>query len=220
MKLLGLALALGTLAIVPTADASAGGHTTCVGHGKHCYATIQAAVNAARDGDTVAVAPGRYAGGITIDKSIRLAGAGARSTVIKGGGPVLRIGAFEAPDPPTVTISGVTITGGLTTSDPTSERYGKHGVVAFGGGIEVGFAADGGPGAALTVKDSVITRNTAAPTATVPSQVADCPGGVSCPFGWAKGGGIDSAGPVTLKNTVVSDNTAGGVGSDAVGGGV
>jgi len=43
---------------------------------------------------------------------------------------------------------------------------------------------------------------------------------VTCPFAWAKGGGIDSAGPLTLKHTVVSDNTAAGVASDAVGGGI
>ena len=220
MKRLCIGVVLGLLAVAPTGLASSGGRTLCVGHGYRCLATIQAAVDAAHDGDTVAVAPGRYAGGITIDKSIRLAGAGARETVIKGGGPVVTVGAYLAPDPPTVTISGVTITGGRVTSSPASESYGKPGVVAFGGGIEVSFSADRGPGAALTVTDSVITGNTAAPTATVPSQVVACPGGVSCPFAWAKGGGIDSAGPLSLRNTVVSDNTAGGVGSDAVGGGI
>jgi hypothetical protein len=219
-KLVTALLLLGSLLAAAPAAASTPGHKLCVGSKKGCHRTIQAAVDAAHDGDTIAVAPGRYAGGVTIDKSIRLVGAGARATVIKGGGPVLTIGRYLAPDPPTVTISGVTITGGVVTSSPASAEYGKEGVVAFGGGIEVSFSADHGPGATLTVKDSVITGNRAAPTASVPSQVAACPGGISCPFAWAKGGGIDSAGPLTLNNTVVSDNTAGGVASDAVGGGI
>src|SRR5690242_8343477 len=175
MKPLSAALALAALALAPAADASQGARTLCVGHGKRCYPTIQAAVDAAHDGDTIALAPGRYAGGVTIDKSITLAGAGARSTFIKGGGPVLTIGKYLAPDPPTVTIAGVTISGGRNTSSPQSEYYGKQGVVAYGGGIEVSFSKDGGPGGALTVKNSVITGNSATPTATVPSQVVSCP---------------------------------------------
>jgi hypothetical protein len=193
--------------------------TLCVGDGHGCYTRIQAAVDAADDGDTVKVGRGRFAGGVTIDKSIRLVGRGAKATVIRGGGPVLTIGEHLAPDPPTVTISGVTVTGGSTTSSPDSERFGKPGVLAFGGGIEVSFSADFGPGAAVTIRDSVITRNRVAPTATVPSGNATCPGG-PCPFAWAKGGGIDTAGPLTLVDTVVSDNSAGGVASDAVGGGI
>ena len=193
--------------------------TLCVGHGHGCYSSIQSAVNAAHDGDTIAVGRGRFPGGVTIDKSIKLAGRGARATIIKGGGPVLTIGLYLAPDPPAVTISGVTITGGLTTSSPQSEDVGDQNVIALGGGIAVPFSADGGRGAAVTIKDSVITRNRVAPTATVPSGNATCPDG-PCPFAWAKGGGIDTAGPLTLKNTVVSDNSAGGVASDAVGGGI
>ena len=207
------------IAVLAFAAPASAKQTLCVGHGHGCYASIQAAVNAAHDGDTIAVGRGRFAGGVTIDKSIRLAGQGARATIIKGGGPVLTIGRYLAPDPPTVTISGVTITGGLTTTSGQSDTVGGQNVIALGGGIAVPFSADGGPGAAVTIKDSVITRNRVAPTATVPSGNATCPDG-PCPFAWAKGGGIDTAGPLTLKNTVVSDNSAAGVASDAIGGGI
>ena len=205
MKRLCIGVVLGLLAVAPTGLASSGGRTLCVGHGHYCYATIQAAVDAAHDGDRVAVAPGRYAGGITIDKSIRLAGAGARATVIRGGGPVVTVGAYLAPTPPTVTISGVTITGGVTTTSPASAEYGKPGVVAFGGGIEVPFSADHGAGAALTLKDSVVADNRVGPRATVPSQVAACPGGVD-----AVGGGISiwATGSLTVVNSRLSGNRA------------
>ena len=212
-------LLLGSLLAAAPTSASASAHKLCVGHKHGCYSSIQAAVDAAHDGDTIAVAPGTFAGGVTIDKSIRLVGAGARATEIKGGGPVLTIGKHLAPDPPTVTISGVTITGGVTSSSPVSQEFGKAGVVAFGGGIEISNSADFGVGATVTIENSVITHNRVAPTATVPSGRATCPDG-SCPFAWAKGGGIDTTGPLTLKNTTVSDNTAAGVASDANGGGI
>ena len=35
--------------------------TLCVGTGSGCYSTIQAAVNAAHDGDRIAIGPGTYA---------------------------------------------------------------------------------------------------------------------------------------------------------------
>jgi hypothetical protein len=44
--------------------------------GRGCFAA-QPAIAAAADGDTITLAPGTYAGGITIDKSIRVQGAGA-----------------------------------------------------------------------------------------------------------------------------------------------
>src|SRR5262245_7817635 len=72
--------------------------TLCVGKKPGCYATIQAAVDAAHDGDTITVAPGTYAGGISIDKSIRLTGAAAAATTIRGGGPVITIGS-DGSDP-------------------------------------------------------------------------------------------------------------------------
>ena len=93
-----------------------------------CFATLQAAVAAAHDGDTIHVRRGTFAGGVTIDKSVALVGAGSHSTIIAGGGPVLTI--FREPDPEklTVSIRGVTITGGVNDSEPDLE-------VTFGGGI-------------------------------------------------------------------------------------
>src|SRR5262245_3643116 len=198
----------------------------CVGGGPGCYATIQAAVDAAHRGDTIAVEPGTFAGGVTIDVSIRLVGAGAGRTIISGGGPVLTIGEFGASDEPTVSIDGVTITGGVTRSSPESTPFtGQEGVFAAGGGVEIPPNADFSGGATVTIANSVISGNRVAPTDTVPGD-ADCPGGDKCPFAFAGGGGIDSWGTLTLSNTTVSNNRIGSasglstIASDADGGAI
>jgi hypothetical protein len=77
------------------------------------FRQIAPAVAAARSGDTIQVGPGTYTGGVTIGISVHLLGAGPGATTIRGGGPVLMIGAFGAPREPAVSISGVTITGGV-----------------------------------------------------------------------------------------------------------
>jgi hypothetical protein len=185
--------------------------TLCVGSGHGCYPTIQAAVNVAQDGDTITVGPGTFAGGVTIPASVHLQGAGPASTVIRGGGPVLTIGTFGAPAEPTVSISGVTITGGVTRSSPESVPFfGVDGVWAAGGGVEIPPDASLLSGATVTISDSVITGNHADPSATLPSGIP-CPGfpGDQCPFGAAVGGGIDSWGDLTLVNSTVSRNTVG-----------
>jgi hypothetical protein len=187
--------------------------TLCVGSGHDCYPTIQAAIDAAQDGDTITVGPGTFAGGVTIPMSVRLQGAGPASTIIRGGGPVLTIGTFGAPAEPTVSVSGVTITGGVTRSSPESAAItGEDGVIAAGGGVYIppDTSLLSGVGATVTISDSVITGNHADPSATVPSGVP-CPGfpGDQCPFGEAIGGGIDSWGALTLVNSTVSRNTVG-----------
>src|SRR4051794_41898757 len=85
--------------------------TVCVGPQSGCYAQIQPAVAAAHDGDTVVVARGSYAGGVTIDKSIRLQGAGATQTVISGGGPRLTNGPPGRPPALNVSIARGAIPG-------------------------------------------------------------------------------------------------------------
>src|SRR5215475_8149493 len=79
----------------PAVGESAPGPKTkqiCVGNGPQCFPTLAAALAAAHDGDTVQLGPGVYKGGVTIDASINLVGAGANRTIIKGGGPVVTIG--------------------------------------------------------------------------------------------------------------------------------
>jgi hypothetical protein len=214
MKLLlrGVVLATAlTVGLAPMAFAK----TLCVSHGSGCYRAIQPAVDAAHDGDVVRVAPGTFWGGVKIAKSIRLQGSGADATRIVGGGPVLTLGTFGATSEPTVSVDGVTITRGKTTSSPDGT------FVARGGGISVPPAADFAIGATVTVTDSVIAGNEAAPSSTAPSPSgAPCPGG-DCPYAEADGGGIDNWGTLTLDHVVVANNRAGGpVTSDSDGGGI
>jgi hypothetical protein len=182
----------------------------CVGSSPGCFSTLQAAVNAAHDGDTIKLGSGTFAGGVTVDVSVKLVGAGAGATIISGGGPVLTIGLAGAASEPTLTIDGVTVTGGVTVGNltPFSGR---------GGGIYIPRAAGPSTGANVTIRNSVIRGNTVAPSIAVDS------GDPCCPFADAGGGGISNDGTLTLDHTLVSGNradAAAGLTSQAVGGGI
>jgi hypothetical protein len=217
MKRVAFALCvIGAVAVTAVDSAWGAARTLCVGSKHTCYATIQAAVDAAQDGDTVAIAPGRFSGGITVDVSVTIVGAGAGATIIKGGGPVLTIGVFGASTEPTVSITGVTITGGVTTSAPTPG--GPSTSVAVGGGVYIPRSA-AGVGATVTIRNSLITGNRATPTSTADS--GELCGSANCPFAQGLGGGIADVGRLTLINTAVTNNLAGGtLASDAAGGGI
>ena len=198
-RVLAAAVTVATAGGLALAAEPAQAAALCVGSGGGCYPSIQAAVDAAHNGDTITIRAGIFAGGVTITKSVRLQGAGPRSTIIRGGSHVLTIGAYGAASEPTVSISGVTVTGGLARSSPESvPLFGKAGAWAAGGGTSV------------------------------PSGIS-CPGGFpqgQCPFAPANGGGIDSWGALTLIRTAVTGNSAGagpgqpGTTSDADGGGI
>ena len=181
-------------AVTPVARAAG---TLCVGSRPGCFSTIQAAVNAAQDGDTIAVAPGTFAGGVTIDVSVNLIGAGSNKTIIQGGGPVVTIGHQDGPVR-AVSVRGVTITGGLNNSVPDT-------VVSFGGGVSIPWATGFTTGATVTIADSVITGNRVTPQTTAPP--GDFCGPMPCAF--AFGGAIDNAGTLTVTNTLITDNRAG-----------
>ena len=218
--LVALALCVGTVSVAPTASAA---RVLCVSHQPGCSDSLQAAIDLAQPGDVIRIARGVFAGGVTISKSISLVGSGPGSTVIRGGGPVLTIGVFDAPSEPTVSVRGVTITGGVTYSSthcgPNCGTSYVH-ATALGGGIEVPPAAGSGLGATVSISDTVIAGNRVAPIVTVPSVRAVCPSG-PCRFALAGGGGIDNWGTMTLTRTVVRDNHVGGpLASDADGAGI
>ena len=173
----------------------------CVGgHEPGCFTTIQAALEAAQDGDTIRIGPGTFAGGFRIEKSVQLVGAGPGATRIQGGGPVVTVGEPDGIDPPTVSIGRVTITGGFNDSAPLP-------FAALGGGVWIPSGAGNAVGATVSISDSVITRNRAAPRTT------DSFCGFSCAF--ALGGGIFNAGTLTVADTRVTDNVAGSTAADA-----
>jgi hypothetical protein len=222
-RLAFLVSAIAGLLLLAAGQAAAATLSVC--HSGCQYSELAPAVGAAHDGDTIAIGPGTYAGGVTIDVSIAVVGAGKGSTIISGGGPVLTIGTFGATNEPTVSIDGLTITGGVTRTSPESTPFvGEEGVIALGGGVEIPPNANFSGGATVTITDSAISGNRVAPTATLPFG-PPCPGG-PCPFAWAKGGGIDSWGTLTLDHATVSDNRVGSasglskLASDAQGAGI
>ena len=91
--------------------------------------------------------------------------------------------------------------------------------VAAGGGVYIPGSATG-EGATVTIRNSVITGNRATPGTTVDSG-EPCGDAGNCRFAQGVGGGIADVGKLTLINTTVSNNVAGGgLASDAGGGGI
>src|SRR5262249_51169113 len=129
-----------------------------------------------------------------------------------GGGPVLTIGTVDSVHEPTVSISGVTITGGRTKGDGTKAKGGGIFIPAGGGG--------NGRGAHVTITHSVISGDDVEPTVAAPLG-PPCPGGKNCPYAGAYGGGIDNSGVLKLERSTIRGNLVGGrVASDADGAGI
>ena len=192
-----LAIALAVVTVPTYAASLRPAGKLCVG-GKKCYETIQAAVDAASDGDTIRIGRGTFAGGVTVGKSVDLVGDGAGKTIIQGGGPVLTLGTEGAPAQPTISIRGLTITGGLNRTKPDP-------AFVNGGGVYIPAAVgpDGPfPGAIVTITSSVIEDNRVEPSATVNL----CPEPQQCPWASASGAGIESQGSLTLVDTTVRNN--------------
>jgi hypothetical protein len=200
-------------------SADSGPPPACVsGHVDRCYATLGEAVKRTVNGDVVKLTEGTYDGPVTVTKSIRVVGVGEGRTVIDGGGPVLTIKATTTYRP-VVELIDLTVTGGVNTGTALNGKV--TGYDAFGGGILVPHSnGNRGAGATLTLRRVTVTGNETRPSATFPSPSgAQCPDG-DCPYAGSSGGGIATAGRLTLIDATVSNNLAGGEASDAHGGGI
>ncbi|MET1060812.1 MAG: hypothetical protein ABWX84_14525 [Nocardioides sp.] len=207
------------LTAAPTATAADGPPHACVsGHSDRCFDSLRKAVARAVNGDVVTLTEGTFTGGITIKKSITVVGAGEQETIIQGGGPVLTVVA-SSQYRPIVDLADLTIRGGTNTGTGLGGK--ATGYDAFGGGILVPFSnGNRGAGASLTLRRVTVAGNRAIPSTTLPSPSgAQCPEG-DCPYAGAFGGGIATAGRLTLVDATVADNLAGGTASDANGGGI
>jgi hypothetical protein len=218
MRRFAIALAV---AAVSLSSVGAGGAAPkgglCVG-GPQCSASIQAALDAAASGATIRIGPGTFAGGITVIRDVTLVGVDAHASKISGGGPVVTIG--SATTAPTVKIENLTITGGVTTSNPHAPECGLDvpvcgpgyaSATAIGGGVET-FA-----GTVVTLSHSIVTGNRATPALTTSSVKATCATG-PCVAAFGDAAGIDVWGSMTLIDSTVSDNHASSPGQSNGGG--
>ena len=173
--------------------------TLCVNPGGTggCSATVQAAIDAAVDGDTIGIAAGTYVENPSVPENrvLTLQGAGAGSTFIDGSdlGGVLLVRHRAA-----VTISGVTLQNGPS-----------------------GIAANGGEFVTIDITDSTITGNAGSPRfgygILLPAgrlSVARCTIGDFNPGGAI----LNQRGRATITDTTLGDTTGGGCGLFADGG--
>lgn len=171
------------------------------------YPTIQSALTAAVNGDTVLVLPGTYVESIDVlGKDILITSASSAADTIIDGGGLGRTVLFSAGSTRACVFEGFTVTGGFTTG----------GIPAVGGGIRV---EDAEP----TIRDCVITGNTAdsygggigvAGTAGPLIERCTVSGNQAAGLGYASGGGIAAvnATPGTfgteIRHCIISDNEA------------
>ncbi|MEI8254359.1 MAG: right-handed parallel beta-helix repeat-containing protein [Deltaproteobacteria bacterium] len=160
------------------------------------YAEIQPAVEAAQSGDVVRVSRGTYSGPISVvQKSIVIRGDGPRQTTISMGNPVI---GFQCSPSVEVRIAGVTITNG--------------------GGRAGGVVNDG---CALTLRDVAVTQNAVhASGAGIQNSgtllLSNCR--LTDNLARVAGGGLynTALGTAEIRDTTISDNTAGITGGGGV----
>ncbi len=185
--------------------------------------TVGHAISLAASGDSIRVAAARYKERLTIGISLKILGAGAKTTILDGFGsigPVVVISGAA----PHVTLSGVTITNGYSFGDGAgiinngvlmllrSAVTGNRAQFPCQPGLSCGLRGGGilnRAGASLTVGNSTVSAN-----------YVYIPGCSVFHCGTA-GGGIYNAGTLVLYNSTISGNAAspGGQGSGIYSGG-
>ena len=195
------------------------GSNTCTPTNPSCN-TIQAAVNAASDGDTINIAAGTYQENVNIfEETLTLQGAGVDNTIVDGvqnGDPVFEISCA------TVTLEDMTITNGMSTIGGGISSFSSTVAVnnctisnnmVVGSGI---FTGDGG-GIFIDSESAMDVSNS-----TISSNMGDVGGGINNDGGrltitdttissngaLGKGGGILNVGTMTITCSTISGNSA------------
>lgn len=118
------------------------------------YATIQAAVDAAGNGDTILVAPGMYAGGVRFDTkgNVRLIGSGGRAATTIGGD-------VELASSSKIVVSGFTIVGQVSISCNTGTIVRDCEIANPGGSGVVIAGCPGGAYSDVRVERNIVRDN-------------------------------------------------------------
>ena len=184
-------------------------------------------------GDVIELNPGHYflskpgkkddanaSGDLDVRSDLTIHGAGAASTIIDAVG-IDRV--LQVLPNVTVTVEGVTITGGEAPNGGVGNTAGTGSPASGGEGKE----GEGGGGildqGTLTLRDCVVSDNSTGEggsggEADASAGPAEAIGGAGGPGG--SGGGIEATGPLTIEDSMITGNStgAGGAGGSALGG--
>ncbi len=220
---LGAAVLLVVGVVAASAFGAAGDQLTVCASGCQ-YTTIAAAVDAATDGDKIAIRAGRYAGDVTVDEDVTIVGAGAGVTVIDfPPSPIFpRIGFFIAPGS-TVAIRGLTIDATASIDSGGISSWGtlalKRVVVENANSVFLAGILNNGT---MSLKDSVVRNNVSEIYGGIGNngQLTIQDSSVTSNQSYFDGGGIDNNGTLVVKHSTISDNDAGLGSGSWVGGGI
>ncbi|WP_367871457.1 beta strand repeat-containing protein [Luteolibacter sp. Populi] len=119
------------------------------------YPTIQAAINAADNGDSLEVYPGTYAENVTLGKDLDVVGAGSATTTVSGSGTIFAITSGGSG----ASVSGIATTGGARgfnlngVSNVVLENVASTGNSSFGINFD-------GASSGVTLRNSSFSNNT------------------------------------------------------------
>lgn len=179
--------------------------------------TIQAAINAAKNGDIVLVAPGTYFENINFaGKAIAVKSSGGRKVTIIDGGHAGSVVTFNTGEGLKSSLSGFTIqngSGGYASGDDGGGIYISNSSPTITGNIVTNnTACDGGAGIAVLFSSALVQGNTVSNN----SQLG-CSGGVG--GAGIEVGGAGSAQIIgnTIQNNSWASSSGGGIAVDAAG---
>ena len=179
--------------------------------------SLRQAMNAATTGDIInlpaSATPYSVTAVLTTTKNLTIAGAGARTTTISGGGTTQVFDLGPSPSSPTITIKGLTITGGKITG---SNGFGA-GLLLENGTYTLSDVAI--VGNTITVSGNAIGAGLATSSATVTLNRVLIAGNTATGNAASFGGGIGNGAALTVNDSTITGNTAASPGS-AYGGGV